>query len=181
MSTQDLTALPASFAAGTTVSYSKTFADYPASIWSMTLYLAGKKILEVAAVADGDAFDLTIAASLTERDFDPGVYKWEERVTNGSEVYRVAYGRVKIEPNLEQATEGSEQDWLEPAIAALTLHIAGRLPRGMESYSIAGRAVSRIPIKEAMSLRASLKSELARSLAPGKITRPVLVTFTPPG
>jgi hypothetical protein len=51
----------------------------------------------------------------------------------------------------------------------------------MESYQIAGRAVSRIPVKEAVDLLTSLESRLARLSNPDFVTRPVLVSFTGPG
>jgi len=84
-------------------------------------------------------------------------------------------------PNLAEAAEGSEQEWIERAIAALRAHIEGRLPAGMESYQIAGRAVSKMPIKEAVALLATLESRLARLRNPEFVTRPVLVSFTGPG
>ena len=112
----------------------------------------------------------------------PGLYKWVERVSNaGGEVYEVATGAVTVLPNLADATEGSEQEWIERAVAMLRAHIEGRLPAGMESYQIAGRVVAKMPIKEAVSLLSSLESRLASLQNPGFVTRPVLVSFTGPG
>ena len=180
---QELSALPESFAAGTTVKYRKRFSDYPASAgWTLNLHLAGASVLAKTATADGDDFVVTIAAADTDSEVAAGLYKWVERVSNvDGEVYEVASGIVTVLPNLAEATEGSEQEWLERAIVALKAHIEGRLPAGMESYQIAGRAVSRIPVKEAVDLLTSLESQLARLSNPGFITRPVLVSFTRPG
>ncbi len=125
---------------------------------------------------------MTIPANATGGSFQPGLYKWVERVTNAAgEVYEVASGTVTVTPDLAEATEGSEQEWLERAVAALKAHIEGRLPAGMESYQIAGRAVSKIPLKEAVGLLGTLEARLARLRNPGTLTRPVLVSFTPPG
>jgi hypothetical protein len=125
---------------------------------------------------------VTIEASDTEGDFAAGLYKWVERVRGaGGEVYEVGRGTVTVLSNLAEATEGSEQEWIERAIAMLRAHIEGRLPAGMESYQIAGRVVAKMPIKEAMSLLASLESRLAGLKNPGSFTRPVLVSFTGPG
>lgn len=181
---EELTSLPESFAAGTTVSYRKSFSDYPASEWTFTLYLAGASILTIEAVADGDDFVVTISASETEQGFEAGLYKWAERVSNDSdEVYEVASGRVIIKPNLAQSKEGGDQEWVEVAIVALKSHIQGRLPKGMESYQIAGRAVSKIPIKDAMILLSQLETRLAqlKKTAGVGITRKILTRFTPIG
>jgi hypothetical protein len=179
---QELTALPESFAAGTTVRYRKRLTDYPASSgWTLRLHIAGASVLAKSADADGDEFVVTIAAADSDA-FAAGLYKWVERVSNaGGEVYEVASGIVSVLPNLAEATEGSEQEWLERAVAALKAHIEGRLPAGMESYQIAGRVVSRMPTKEAVELLTSLESRLARLANPDFVTRSVLVSFTGPG
>jgi len=179
--TQELTALPTTFPAGTTVCYRKSFSDYPASTWTLTLYLAGASILSIIAVADGDDFVCTIPVDATQVNFIPGHYKWAERVSKDDEVYEVASGVVTVTSSLAQAIEGSEQEWLERSITALKTHIEGRLPAGMESYQIAGRAVSKIPVKEAISLLASLESRLGRLKNPTAVIRPMLTYFTGTG
>ena len=180
---QELTNLPDQFAAGTTVSYRRRLADYPASAgWTLRLHLAGASVLAKTAATDGDDFLVTIEATDTEGDFTAGLYKWVERVSSaGGEVYEVGRGTVSVLPNLAEATEGSEQEWIERAIAMLRAHIEGRLPAGMESYQVAGRVVAKMPIKEAVSLLSSLESRLAGLQNPGFVTRPVLVSFTKPG
>jgi len=179
----ELTALPESFPAGTTVRYRRRLADYPASAgWTLKLHLAGASVLAKTAAPDGDSFVVTLEAADTEGGFAPGLYKWVERVTSATgEVYEIGRGTVTVLPNLAEAAEGSEQEWIERAIAALRAHIEGRLPAGMESYQIAGRAVSKMPIKEAVALLATLESRLARLRNPEFVTRPVLVSFTGPG
>ncbi len=180
---QELVYLPDQFAAGTTVCYRRRLTDYPASAgWALRVHLAGASVLAKTAVADGDDYLVTIEASDTEGDFAAGLYKWVERVSNvGGEVYEVGRGSVTILPNLAEASEGSEQEWIERAIAMLRAHIEGRLPAGMESYQIAGRVVAKMPIREAVSLLSSLESRLAGLQKPGFVTRPVLVSFTKPG
>ena len=179
----ELSALPESFSAGTTVRYRRSLSEYPAGAgWTLKLHLAGASVLARTAVADSDDFIVTIAAGDTAGGFAAGLYKWVERVSNeGGEVYEVASGVVTILPNLAEASEGSEQEWLERAIAALKAQIEGRLPAGMESYQLAGRVVSKMPVKEAVDLLATLESRLARVSNPGFVTRPVLVSFTGPG
>lgn len=180
---QELSQLPESFAAGTTIKYRRRLSDYPAGAgWTLKLHLAGASVLAKTAAVDGDDFLVTIEATDTDGDFAAGLYKWVERVSNaGGEVYEVGRGTITVLPNLAEATEGSEQEWVERAIAALKAHIEGRLPAGMESYQIAGRAVSKIPVKEAVALLATFESRLARLRSPDFVTRPVLVSFTKPG
>ncbi len=179
----ELNYLPEAFPAGTTVVYRRRFTDYPADAgWTLKLHLAGASVLTVTAAADGTDFLMTIAASDTAGAFTPGLYKWVERVSNvAGEVYEVAAGVITISSNLAEATDGSEQEWVERAIVALKAHIDGRLSAGMESYQIAGRAVSKIPLKEAVALLSTFESRLGRLKNPDFVTRPVLVSFTPTG
>jgi hypothetical protein len=60
--------------------------------------------------------------------------------------------------------------------------IAGQLPAGMASYQIAGRAITKIPIKELWELRDKLRAEIAAEnrTAEGKGTvKNILVRFDP--
>lgn len=181
MTTQTLSALPATFSAGTTLEYTKSFADYPASEWTLTLYLAGVNTLAVEAAADEDAFVVTIAASDTISPFEPGFYKYVERVSKDDEVYEVGHGVVTIKDNLAAATDGSSQEWLERAVVTLRAHVEGRLTAGMQSYSIAGRAVAKIPVKEAVDLLTAFEARLARLKNPDRVSRLGLFTFVKPG
>ena len=62
----NLTALPDRFNAGTTVKYTRTLGDYPASQgWSLALYLAGAASFSVAGSPNANAFDVTITAAKT--------------------------------------------------------------------------------------------------------------------
>ena len=180
MSTE-LTALPESFAAGTTVTYRKQLTDYPASDgWSFTLYLAGAQVAQVAAAADDDDFVVTVGATITD-GITAGLYKYAERVSKDGAVYEVESGVVTILPDLTKATDTSEQEWIEKAVAALRAHIEGRLPTGMESYSIAGRAVSRMPLAEALEWLDKLEARLSRMKSPGSMSDTVFIEFPKPG
>ena len=179
---QELTALPSSFAAGTTVTYRKSFDDYPASEgWTLTLYLAGANVTQVEAVPDGDDFVVTVGADVTADGFAPGLYKYAERVSKSGEVQEVETGVVTVLPDLTVAGDGDEQEWVEESIAALKAHIRGRLPAGMQSYSIAGRTVSKLPLEEAMKMLTQLEARLERLKRPGKLTRTVYTQFVKPG
>jgi hypothetical protein len=178
-----LTHLPDQFAAGTTVIYRRQLADYlPSNGWTLKVHLAGACVLARTAVPDGDDFIVTLAAIDTAGDFEPGLYRWVERVSHpDGEVYQIDQGQVRILPNLAEASCGSDQEWIEKAIKVLRAHIEGRLPAGMESYQLAGRVVAKMPIKDAVSLLSTFESRLARLENPDFVTRQVQVSFTPPG
>jgi len=178
---QELTSLPESFAAGTTVTYRKQLSDYPAGDgWTFTLYLAGANVAKVEATTEDDDFIITIDASTTD-GIAAGLYHYAERVSKDGAVYEVDAGVVTLLPDLTKATDQSAQEWTERAIEALRAHIEGRLPSGMESYSIAGRAVSKLPLREAVSMLRTLEAQLERLKHPGAVGDTIYVEFTKPG
>jgi hypothetical protein len=66
MALATLSALPDRFNAGTTVKYSRTFADYPASDgWTLALHISGGAYFSIAATVSGTTFAVTIPASKT--------------------------------------------------------------------------------------------------------------------
>ena len=178
----ELTALPESFPAGTTIIYRKTLSDYaPGDGWALKLHLAGASVKTSDATVDGNDFVVTLAASATSSPFLAGLYKWIERVSLSGAVYEVDSGIVTILPDLSTAAAGDEQSWIERAVVVLTAHIEARLEASMESYMIAGRSVVKMPIKEAVDLLSTLESRLARLQNPSVVTRSVLARFTPTG
>lgn len=179
----ELTALPDSFPAGTTITYRKSLSDYPAGDgWTFTLYLAGANVTSILGVADGNDFVVTIAATVTSgASFEAGLYEWIERVSLSGAVYEIDSGVVSILPDLSTAAAGERQSWIERSIVVLRAHIEGRMTAAMQSYMIAGRSVVKMPIREAVDLLGTLESRLARLNDPTVVTRPVLVRFTPTG
>jgi hypothetical protein len=180
MSNLDLTALPDSFPAGTTVIYTKSFTNFSPTEWTLKLYLAGPDTLNVTAVASGESYVVTIPATSTAAS-PAGSYHWVERVEKTGVVCDLASGLVILTPNLATATDGSLQDWAEKVLPLVEAAIAGRIPAGMESYQIAGRAVAKIPIRELMALRGQLKSMVAQGQSRTRISRPIHIKFPQTG
>lgn len=175
----DATALPRSFNAGSTVAYTRSEPDYPASAgWTMTLYLAGAVVLgPYEAQPDGDDYTIVISAASTS-NAPAGQYRWEERVAKDDLVYPVAAGTVKVYANIAAATAGSALTWAEKALAAVDARLEGRLTSDIESFSIAGRSVSHIPITELVKLRASLSAQVAAQRNPNVFGSQVRAVFT---
>lgn len=172
-----MTQIPNEFSAGSTVAYSRTFADYPASGgWSATLYLMGKGILSAAATANGSVHEFVISAEDTA-PLEPGQYKWVERVSKAGEVRDVGSGTVTITPDPAQANPGDLRSKAEIELEIVEAAIAGTLRAGHSSYQIAGRAVALIPLRELYEIRAALRQAIASAAAGGAFTTPVRFTF----
>jgi len=178
MSIPTLTSMPAEFSAGTTVTLLRTMTDYPPGTWTLTAYLAGPGVAQAVGVAEGTGHRLTFTAAVTT-GLPAGVYTYVERVSaDGPVVHDVLSMRVTVLPDLATAAAGDLTGWAEKTLPIVEAAIAGRLPRGMDSFSIAGRAVSKIPIVELVSLRNKLASMVNIDRAGGRISRSHRVTFT---
>jgi len=178
---ETLTKIPASFTAGTTVKFRRTYADYPADQgWTLTGYLRGAAIRDYVAVAAGASFDFTFAATgagppAGTDSLTPGNYVWEERVSKAGEVYTPPGGTatVQVIQNTATAAAGDLQSKDEKDLVVVEAAISGRLTADLESYEIAGRAVKKIPIKELYKIKAHLVAKIRAARRKGEFMQPV--------
>jgi hypothetical protein len=175
----ELTAVPRSFTAGTTVKFTLSFSDYPADAgWNLAFFLAGLNVIEpVSGVANGSAFDVTLSATASGK-LQAGNYQWQVLVTKSGETYLAAAGVLEVLPNIASAKAGDLQTWEERTLQVVEAVLEDRLPADQQAYQIAGRAVTKMPIAELMNLRAALKNAVRAQKAPGSFMTPVRVGFS---
>ncbi len=178
MAAPSLSDLPDNFHAGTTVTYSRAGGDYPANQgWSRDLYLAGASVLKVAGTASGADFLFTLDAASTAK-LKAGTYQWKELATKAGEVRIADSGTVNVLFNIAAAGAGDAQSWEEATLAVVEDVLANRITADTQAYSIAGRAVTKIPVKELLELRVTLKRAVQAQKNPGVLGPQVLVRFT---
>lgn len=162
-------AMPAAFAAGTTVVLSRRFGDFPAGDgWAYKLHLRGASVLDVDGEADGDAFTVRLDATATA-DLTPGGYRWQERLSKDGAVYNGDAGVVTVSIDMAAAEAGDAQTHNERVLALLEAAIEGRIPAGMESYQIAGRTVANIPVVDLRKLLTKYRWLVWQERNPGKL------------
>jgi len=107
---------PALLTAGDTASWSKSLDDYPAGDgWALSYafrYQNGSGVLDVAGVASGADFLLTIPAASSSL-MKPGLWNWAAYATLSGTRYQVETGILNITPNL--AVLDSAADLRSPA------------------------------------------------------------------
>jgi hypothetical protein len=177
----NLTALPSAFFAGTTVKLTRMGGLYPANAgWTRKLYLAGVSVLNLAGVAAGADFTFTISA-VASGDLKPGTYQWREIGSKAGESYVVDSGTVTVLANIAAAGAGDMQSWEEATLVVVEAVLAGRITADVQAYTIAGRAVTKIPMAELLELRSTLKRTVQAQKNPGKMGPQVRVAFTGTG
>jgi hypothetical protein len=168
--------VPRVIVAGTTVKFTRLLADFPPGAgWTYTIYFNGaNNVFNKAGVAQADGSFLVTIAPADTASLTPGAYRYAERVTNGFEVYDMVGDElvVQIEPNLATAPAGAFLTHAERTLGILEAALSGRLTADLESYQIAGRQVSKIPIKQLRELRGWYAAEVARAQNPGTLGTP---------
>jgi hypothetical protein len=85
---------------------------------------------------------------------------------------------INIEPDAATSPAGTFQTFEERTLAVLEAAISGNLTGGIQSYQIAGRAVSKYQMSELMKLRGMFRAAVWRQENPGKLGVPYKVEFT---
>jgi hypothetical protein len=179
---QTPTAMPASFSAGTTLTYARTLDDLPTSAygWRLCLYIAGPheaKHEDIAAVSG--VYTPLIPASVTQ-DLLPGAYRWLERVKEiapGTRVLDIDSGNVTVEPDLATATGGSAMTYEAQVLEALKAKFLGRLTTDQETLQVDGTLIERIPFEQLEGLIAKYQAIVDAQVSPDTLFGSVEIHF----
>ena len=148
---------PKSFAAGETVQWQRAFADYPSTDgWTVRYYFAGPDVFQAAADSSTGAYVVTLTAVETA-DLLPGIYNWRAYAEQGAgdalERRFLAEGAINVVANFVTAQDADLAEDVVTTLAAIESVLAGRITADIQAYTIAGRAVTKIPISELMQMR----------------------------
>ena len=177
------TSEPTVLYAGDFWTWTKSLADYPASLWTMTYRLLGPTVYDSGAslpvTADGDDYLIEVTAAKTG-PLSAGEYQLVGILTeDGTSKVTTFYDRpVRINPNAETLATSTNQTQAEAQYAAVDALLDGRLPKDMENFQINGRAITRIPYEELRLLRGKLAVRIRVERNPNGLPGPsVAVRF----
>ena len=178
---------PLSFSAGETVQWTKAIASYPSTDgWTLVYSLRGPvSVPDISAVGNSDgtySITLTAAGANPTNIMQPGRYEWVSHVTMGTgaalQRFLAQKGVFAVRANFVGGIEAIS--WSADTLVTLEASIKSRLAGDVQSYSIAGRSINKIPIRELYSMRAQCKAAIWRENNPG-LSGPVrAITFVQP-
>jgi hypothetical protein len=178
------TRYPPAFAAGNTLKVDRRFANFANTDFTYTLYLAGTAVLNKAATADADGvtFHLVLAPTDTaplNTTAQPAPYAYVERLsdTTTGEIYDVRSGRIMVNPNFATVAAGAMVSFEEQTLAVIESVLQNRITADIEQYAIAGRSITKIPVRELLQLRGQYRALVWKQRNPGKLMNPVEVVF----
>ena len=148
---------------GDTWKWTKTLADYPADVWTLTYrFKSSVGGFEVVASASGTDHSVTVAYGTTA-GYAAGFYGWVASVSNGSERYIVDSGTCTLNPDYRAGTATAAYDGRTHArtvLDAIEAVIEGRATVDQQEYEIAGRRLKRMPVADLLKLRQHYKTEV---------------------
>lgn len=154
---------PTSFVAGDTVKWTKALSDYsPADGWVLSYILRGVTGAPPTVTVTSNTSDYSVViAAVDTAALAAGTYLWDAFVKKSGERYAVDSGVITVLQNIESGTTAilSEAATNLPLVQAA---IKARLTGQATSYSINGRALQYIPLKELYTIRALLMREIRR-------------------
>lgn len=161
--------------AGDSYTFPLSYSDYLAtSGYVVTFVLRGPSTLSTTAQANGDDYTVTLPSAKTA-NLPAGTYQYAVTATKAGERKTVDNGFITVTADLVN-TNSKILD-LEKRVRIIDARLDNRITSDMESYSIAGRSVTRIPIDELLKLRALAYRELAQ-MTGREPSRTILVNFT---
>lgn len=156
------TEFPKTITAGLTLKADLATPDYPAPAWAAIAYLRGPASIDIQASALGTLHAFAVPGAETS-DYAPGLYSFSVRVTDGSDVFEVASGRVEVVADTVALEAGHDpRGHAERTLAAIEAVIEGRASKDQQSYTINGRTLVRTSISELLQLRETYRREVAR-------------------
>lgn len=176
---------PKFFSAGTTLKLDRSFHGYSPADWSLSVLFAGRLVAKFDAAPQitvdpppGNTFHVVLAPADTQplvpNGGDPYSYTVIERLTAADgEVFDMARIAVMVNANIAIAVSGDFESPEAKLLRRLQDTLAARLAGGaVETYSVAGRSITRIPTKDLRTMIGQYKSIVWRQQNPGRLSTP---------
>jgi hypothetical protein len=188
------TSWPTFLTAGTTCKVDRTFPRYNNTQWTLSLFIVGAVCGEISGTPeitpdpDSQIFHVALqpvdTAALNPTGGQSLAYTLVERLTSigasPAEVFDVNTFRIMVSPNVATAMPGDFVSPEEKLLQQLQATLAARLlGNAVESYSIAGRSVTKISTKELRDMIGGLKWQVYRQRNPGRVGAPGTFSFPP--
>lgn len=143
-------------------------ADYPPADYTAT-YVAritggGNTEIQVTATNynSGEAYLITVD-STTSADFVPGYYHWQLEIVRNSDSNRIVVDRGAFTAIVDLDVGGADpRTHDEKMLTKIQSILEGRADGDVESYSIQGRSLTKIPIKDLMEWERHYRQRVER-------------------
>lgn len=117
--------------------------------------LQGPGKIEIKTTVSNGQIHVNESAESTKQ-WLPGAYRFQLIAAVGADRHVAQAGTLEIKPDFNELTAGHDfRSHDERMLDAIKEVLEGRIPKDVEEYTIDGRSLTRIPIKELMTLKRS--------------------------
>ncbi len=156
--------IPPNLVAGTTLGFTETVPDYPASGTSAFFYalVMPDRHLLLKSEPEGDAYKFHVLPSHTQH-WQPGIYTWQSYIDSGDDRYLINSGALEVKPGFNQQFDGFDaRSHVKKVLDAIESVIERRATKDQMGYTIEGRTLERTPIPDLLKFRDQYKIEYGR-------------------
>jgi hypothetical protein len=143
-------------------------ADYPIADYSL-VYVArsvtGSDEFQVTATTANGYYLLTILSATTAA-LPPGLYRWQKEIIKTSTSQRVVIKRGEFKVVVDLDVSGVDsRSHAEIMVTKIESILAGKADSDVQSYSVAGRSLTKMSFQELLDARNFYRSEVMREKA----------------
>jgi len=160
---------PAAVTAGDTFKFTRSEPDFlPADSWVLTYEIVkgDVQLTTITATDNGDGTHLVNVLPTVTDDWQPGVYRWQALVTKSTDRFQVGRGQLEVRTNFANEEAGFDgRSHAARMLDAIESLLEGKANRDAQSYSVAGRSLTRMTWQELREVRGSYRAEVAAEIA----------------
>lgn len=147
---------------GDTLTFTRSYGDYkPQDGWTLSYALVNaNNQITFTSTDNGDSTHLVDVEAITSDGWSAGTYQWVAYVENNtspSERVTVDRGTVTVKPDYTDAAV-DDRSHVKKTLDLIEAEIEARVSGSTESYSIAGRSLSKTPMPELLEMRSKYKA-----------------------
>lgn len=143
---------PREFYIGDSVAWTKTLADYPASVWTLTYsFRRGGSLVTVEATASGDDHSVAMTPA-DSSEFTPGTWDWSAAVSDGSDRYTIGQGMISARADLSDSKVDA-RSFYQRALEAIEEVIEGKAEHDLAQFGVRSRSGTRLSWDELLAAR----------------------------
>lgn len=158
------TTTPNQILAGVSSSWSRNLGGYPAGDgWTLSYALvkSGNRITFNSSASGDD--HLIVLAPATTAAWDPGVYRFQAFVTDGTNRHLVESGQLEVLVDFTSQTTGHDpRSHAEKMLDAIEATLEGKASKDQMSYSVGGRSITRLSPAELTDWRDYYRLEMTK-------------------
>lgn len=144
--------IPTTILAGDTFSVETNQPDYPKPTWTITAYFQGPDAITLVSTGT-DAVHTLSATAATTAGWGEGTYRYSVVASDGVTQKTIENGITNIQARADLISSSDVRSHNKKMLDAIEALLENRASTDQQSYTIAGRSITKIPMMELLELQ----------------------------